>query len=202
MWRSGNYHGWPKIDDDIFKQLKWIPTPTPSLSSDKYKNFEDIYGNELTDEHCPSILNRGKNNENIQKAGFALMKSNARLIKVCALCQFPRLLYAKKQISVAQEVKAEQLFEKNGYYCGMNLDSLPFLFQHQKTVCYAAINLQYYQVKLEGYRPMCHKYLATENLLPDKSVPECENCLTKSQPKTKNVYKKNLVGRPKKINEL
>lgn len=106
----------------IFKQLKWIPTPTPSLSSDKYKNFEDIYGNEPTDEHRPSILNRGKNNEKIQKAGFALMKSNARLIKVCALCQFPRLLYAKKQI------------------CGMNLDSLPFLFQHQKTVCNAAIN--------------------------------------------------------------
>lgn len=60
------FHSWPRLDQEVFQKLNWIPSPTPNTADNKtYMNLEQTYGNEPTDEHCPSVLNRGNINSSV-----------------------------------------------------------------------------------------------------------------------------------------
>jgi len=192
------FHSWHRLPDKIFESLKWIPTPVLTQDEGKYKDFSDVWGTEPTDQHCPSIKNRNRTDTSIPKSPFQLLKANARLLKVCDQCEFPRILYSKKQLTTMEKKKAEVFFDNNGYICGMDLSEIPYLYQHQKTVCYSSISLQYYQLanKLSGYKKVCYKCLNPNTVLGTEEKLQCEDCIKRAKPFTKKVSK-NPVGRPK-----
>lgn len=196
---SCRYHEWPRLDDSIFNTLHFMPSPTPSTNGESYKKYSETYGDEPTDKYCPSLNNRDRTDSSIPKPPFQLVKTNARFIKVCSSCSFPRILYSRKQLTNIEKKKTDQFFEEIDYICGMDMQKVPFLFQHHKTVCFAPICLQYYQLgqKISGYEPLCHKCLSENVPVQDEKRLECDNCKKEAGKYVKEKSKK-PVGRPKK----
>lgn len=47
----------PRLPDEVFAALDWLPDPTLNADKSGFLPFSDVYGKETTAEDCPSVRN-------------------------------------------------------------------------------------------------------------------------------------------------
>lgn len=155
------FHGSVIIPPNIYNDIHFLPTPT-LISSEKYKEFEDVYGTEPSEKDRPS-LTRITTYNLLNKADFQLQFTKARMVVKCRECYFPRLLNTRKKLQPNAEFKMKDYLPRHYYICETEV---PEMFQPKKFDCGDPISPHYFQLgtKLEGYEPVCTFCLKKEEL--------------------------------------
>ena len=84
----------PRLDCQIFEQLKQFPDPTPG-DDGHYLPFATIYGRATSEEHRPSKKKKSSKQRTLPFHGKLQHVRNADLMLECEECGMWRLIYAK-----------------------------------------------------------------------------------------------------------
>lgn len=176
-------HDWIRVPMDIYNQLHWLPSPELNKITKKYKDFDEVYGNEPNDQDRPG---RKESTECTKKpTGWQIATQRARLIVRCSQCNYPRVLFTKNKLSQKERLDIDEYFEDNYYSCGDEIDfehiGVQEIFSKNKLYCSAQISAQYYQLAhLEGFELICSICLSEEVPPQNAAQPKCVDCLKKA----------------------
>lgn len=155
------FHSNVRLESNVFEKLSWLPTPTPDpLNSDKFFDFESVYGNEPTDQNVPSKVSKKTDNSDVvQTAPFPLAFTRARMLVWCSSCGFPRLIYTQQKVKAEDLSAIKEFIDNYDYVCGSQITVVPNVFINNKDVCMSPVSKHYYDLgsKLEGFRMICYK---------------------------------------------
>ncbi len=123
-----------RLPEHIFSELDHLPDPMLE-SSEKYKDFADVYGTVTTEEFRPSLGAAGvqgnsepKEAKN-KKTGMpfgpnAQTASNARCLMECSECGRPRLVFSRYRLTDGELLVFLRLKEETLFTCGTALQEL------------------------------------------------------------------------------
>ena len=83
---------------DNFETLEHLPDPIPN--GEHYEPFENVYGNETSEKHCPSLNEKIKKDKNIPFNPTKQTALNVGVTIMCEECGKSRLLHAEKTVKV------------------------------------------------------------------------------------------------------
>lgn len=170
------FHSHVQVPANVFKDLHYLPAPILQ-SSEKYFDFNDLYGQEPNEKDRPS-LQQIRKEKTVNKADFQLQVSKARIIVKCRECGFPRLLYSRKKLDTKEELEIRDYLSCNMYICGTEV---PGMFQAKYYACYDPISPHYFQLadKLKGYERLCTYCLAKDPQEVKRKNLVCKSCFSK-----------------------
>ena len=106
----------PRLSTEEFSKIKWLPDPTLTPDKAHFKTFEELYGKETTDAHCPSMV---RHREQANEPASLFTAAKVRGVATCLACDKPRCLYCDKQTIYKENQGIVTLaIESNIYICG------------------------------------------------------------------------------------
>lgn len=183
----------PRLPTDVFSTIHHLPDPIPN--GDKYKDFEEVYGTQTSENHRPSLSSPGAKTHGMPFSPSAQYAKNVKVVLQCGECFKWRVLYSKYSLKKDQREELEQLIEDLDYTCGSIFadieaeeDSvLNSVYVKANLTCNSTIEIPYYTA---GNAPICY-HCGSEDKLQEKEkdFPICLSCL--------NVGKKPVPKRSK-----
>ena len=105
---------------DNFETLEHLPDLIPN--GEHYEPFENVYGNETSEKHRPSLNEKIKKNKNIPFNPTKQTALNVGATIICEECRKSRLLHAAKTVKDKDALK--NFLERVTYSCGASLQKL------------------------------------------------------------------------------
>ena len=171
----------PRLPTDVFSTIHHLPDPIPN--GDKYKDFEEVYGTQTSENHRPSLSSPGAKTHGMPFSPSAQYAKNVKVVLQCGECFKWRVLYSKYSLKKDQREELEQLIEDLDYTCGSIFadieaeeDSvLNSVYVKANLTCNSTIEIPYYTA---GNAPMCY-HCGSEDKLQEKEkvFPICLSCL-------------------------
>ena len=194
-----------------FGSLCWMPTPTPAAAGERYKSFDETYGDVPTDDHVPSLRDKEARIV-LPTPPFSCISQYARRLLVCGDCNKPRILYSQRKLTESQTSSLDAHLDDFKYICGKplfpeghSLDGI--VFQQRQTRCRVAISAQYYRASnimgLEGWKWVCGVdgcHDASEAAIEDDDyshLPRCAACKEAGREAPKARSNTRSVARPR-----
>lgn len=175
-----SFHTNVSLPMEVFADIHFLPAPLLKCS-DKYQDFDDVYGQEPNERDRPS-LQRVCSDPKPIKPDFQLQASKARIIVKCVECEYPRLLYTRKKLDAVTKSQLADYLDLNLYVCGTEVPNVytPKLFD-----CYDPISSHYFQIgdKLEGFKKIC-RFCLCDKVKPLEKSPHifvCDKCYGKQK---------------------
>ncbi len=166
-----------KLPLPAFEKLKHLPDPMPG-DSGHYKPFAEIFGQQTTEEHRPSLKTK-KSKKTLPFSASKQHVKNVDMMLQCDECGRWRLLYSKKKLKKNERELLERRLDGLMYTCGSSLEDLaleaPLDEVHVRDLnCSEPIEKLYYSA---GYSPIC-LYCATEveHEAATEFYPQCSDC--------------------------
>lgn len=106
----------PRLPLDVFKKLKAFPDPMKKVGSDRYEDFNDIYGKPTTEKYLPSVSQQKLKEK--PKKPFRMTAETVCSIMICGECLKPRCFYSSRKLSRSEQIELHQCKEDYLYTCG------------------------------------------------------------------------------------
>lgn len=106
----------PRVPSNIFCDIHHLPDPIPE--DDKYKDFEEVYGSQTSEEYRPSLLTPGEKQHGMPFPPSLQYAKNVKIILQCGECSKWRVIYSKFALKKVERVELENIFEDIEYTCG------------------------------------------------------------------------------------
>ena len=112
-------HKPPKLDEETFKGLHFLPDPTPDPENpDHYLAFDKIYGQETTECHKPSLKRKEREGHGLSFNPSAQTVSRVKRLVWCIECDKPRVLHAEKKLTHEKLLNLDNCLEAVEFSCG------------------------------------------------------------------------------------
>ena len=108
----------PRLPVDIFDTLHHLPDPVPDSTGEHYKDFDDIYGSDTSEKHCPSLADSSRKPHGIPFQRSAQYAKNVNETIKCTECLKPRVLYSKNKLRFTYQITLQNLLVAVNYSCG------------------------------------------------------------------------------------
>jgi hypothetical protein len=203
-----------RCDSETWLKVHNFPDPVPTTDGKKYKSFEELYGQETTEEYRPS-LNETKKSKN--EMGFKSSAQNCKNVGTlvqCGECDKWRVIYSKSKLSSEDEEELTRFLDGIQYTCGDTLynlasstniqdsnstnDSMKRLFSIVKVnnalTCNSPIEVSYYSSGLFK-EVLCFNcgVECEEHINYGEYFPYCEECNTLVRDKKRRRKEKKFV---------
>lgn len=210
-----------RCDSETWLEIHNFPDPIPALDGKKYKSFEELYGQETTEEYRPSLKEKKKSNENHSEMGFRPSAQNCKNVGIliqCGECDKWRVIYSKSKLSSQENDELTRFIDGIQYTCGdtfYNLansiqnsndtnDSLKKLFSIVKVnntlTCNSLMEVPYYSSGLFNKEILCFNcgIECEEQHNYDDYFPYCEDCNISVENKKRRIKEKKFVKSSKR----
>ncbi|POG73099.1 hypothetical protein GLOIN_2v1828214, partial [Rhizophagus irregularis DAOM 181602=DAOM 197198] len=180
-----------RCDSETWLKVHNFPDPIPSLDGKKYKSFEELYGQETSEEYRPSLKDKkNSNNEMGFKPSAQCCKNVGTLIQ-CGECDKWRVIYSKSKLALQESEELARFLDEIQYTCGDSFydiasndtnDSMKKLFSIVKVnntlTCNSPIEIPYYSSRLfkEVLCFNCGVECEEHNTNHGEYFPYCEDC--------------------------
>ncbi|XP_046341796.2 uncharacterized protein LOC124122725 [Haliotis rufescens] len=112
----------PRLPDDEFEQLNFIPDPVVSPESgDKFEEFHSVYGTDTTDSARPSLSSVTMSSIREKQNRKILTANKVRESVTCVECRKPRCVYSDTRLSCKDKTALIRMREGRSYTCGSPL---------------------------------------------------------------------------------
>jgi hypothetical protein len=164
-----------RSDPETFFKLHNLPDPIPIINQEHYKQFEDVYGTETTEDFRPSLQKKGVDNKVTNDMGFSpsgQYAANTGTVIQCCECSKWRVLYCKRKLNTNENSLLNRFLDSIEYTCGdsfnyliadggnsndVESDDVSDLFKHvkvnNKLNCNNSMEVSYYSCNL--YEDLC-----------------------------------------------
>ena len=169
----------PRLPDDIYNSLHFLPDPVVDHSSNRFKSFPDVYGTATTESDRPSLkTSKAKNHTDKENKGL-FVAAKVRDVIHCMECAKPRCIYAPEKLDSETLILVEHIKDQDSTYtCGSPLFDMESPIKVRIGItCTSPMEAQYYTAKLHKFPPVCY-HCGQENL-PETST-ELDKSLQKS----------------------
>ncbi|PKC04797.1 hypothetical protein RhiirA5_421760 [Rhizophagus irregularis] len=180
-----------RCDSETWLKVHNFPDPIPSLDGKKYKSFEELYGQETSEEYRPSLKDKkNSNNEMGFKPSAQCCKNVGTLIQ-CGECDKWRVIYSKSKLALQESEELARFLDEIQFTCGDSFydiasndtnDSMKKLFSIVKVnntlTCNSPIEIPYYSSRLfkEVLCFNCGVECEEHNTNHGEYFPYCEDC--------------------------
>ncbi|CAB4484550.1 unnamed protein product [Rhizophagus irregularis] len=180
-----------RCDSETWLKVHNFPDPIPSLDGKKYKSFEELYGQETSEEYRPSLkYKKNSNNEMGFKPSAQCCKNVGTLIQ-CGECDKWRVIYSKSKLALQESEELARFLDEIQYTDGDSFydiasndtnDSMKKLFSIVKVnntlTCNSPIEIPYYSSRLfkEVLCFNCGVECEEHNTNHGEYFPYCEDC--------------------------
>src|SRR5438045_7228635 len=188
-----------RCDPETWLEVHNFPNPIPTIDGKKYKSFEELYGQETTEEFRPSLKEKKKSNEDHNEMGFRPSAQNCKNVGTliqCGECDKWRVIYSKSKLSSQENDELTRFLDEIQYTCvdtfydlassilnsnGTN-DSMKKLLSIVKVnntlACSSPMEIPYYSSGLFNKEVLCFNcgIECEEQHNYDGYFPYCEDC--------------------------
>lgn len=216
----------PCLPPDVFAQLHTFPDPVPG-DDGHYKSFEDLFGTDTTEEHCPSFKpKQSPGNLLITSRGhgmpFSPSAQTANRCKMtvrCIDCEKPRVIHASVKLTEPESALLERVLALYHYSCGSELQELKpaddtravrapriislldKVFVRANLTCQCSVEIPYFSSK--SFPPVCFYCAAEDDLeTQEGQYPVCKVCRDREilapTKRKRNLWKENYNKKLKK----
>lgn len=110
----------PSIPLGVFVGVHFLPSPMLDIGT-KYREFDEVYGTETTEQDRPSLQNNGRKGATDEALKHLLVAGKVRGIILCGECHKSRCIYAAKKLSCPEITAVKVVKSSSVYTCGSDL---------------------------------------------------------------------------------
>ena len=150
----------PRLPDDIFEELHFIPAPLFDASKEHFQKFSAVYGSKTTEKDMRSLKFTLEASVEDKENKSILVSQNVRATVSCNACQRPRCVYSSSKMTCGMREDLNVVLENGEYLCGGSLvrDDNPRRQQFvvcRQLACHMPMEVTYYSAKTAQLPPVC-----------------------------------------------
>ena len=209
--------GKPRLPQDIFSSLSWLPLPLLDSTKEHYQAFESVYGKPVSSQDQPSLQSKFEDPEAAaaDEANKALFNaSKVRDVIWCQECYKPRCIFSRGKLTFTEMIYVQDVKDSCLFTCGSCLfpptsELTSVIVVRQNSSCSLPVEAQYYSAKLVSFPPVCYYCgLPEQSLVNDDEIvalkqqyavvrPICFFCKAEGK-QVHTSHPSNMAKRPKK----
>lgn len=115
------------LENDMFSTLHHLPFPMKKLGDEKFKHFDEVYGEITSEGNRPGLIEKEKSSHHMPFSPSSQSAKNTGTVVQCDECGKWRCMYSEHKLKKDVSSLLERFNEEFNYTCGFFFARVNFI---------------------------------------------------------------------------